>query len=196
MTTGALVSSPPVAARTQWHPPRSDGVLAPRDVQQDVSLFLALEAEAFDGRRFDEWVAMLDDAFIYRVPVPVIRDGVSAPPYDPGSLLIDETKQSIVDIWLARLGQELYDVAWGEHPPFRFRHHLSNVRVRAADATGTFLAQSNVLLTMVRQSTDPAQLSAARYDLVRREEPGWKLLSRYCVLDAVVLNVPQVRVML
>lgn len=196
MTTEALVPSPLAAGRPQWHPPRSAGDLAPGDVQQDVSLFLALEAEAFDARRFDEWVAMLGEDFTYRVPVPVVRDGVTALPYDPGSLLIDETKESIVDIWLARLGEALYDVAWGEHPPFRFRHHLSNVRVRTTEVAGTFLAQSNVLLTMVRQSTDPAQLGAERYDLVRRDGGGWKLLSRYCVLDTVVLNVPQVRVML
>lgn len=196
MTTGSVVSEPAFAGRARWLPPDSDGEIAPRDVQQDVGLFLALEAEAFDGRRFDEWTAMLGDDFTYRVPVPVVRDGLAALPFDPGSLLIDETKESILDVWLARLGQELYDVAWGEHPPFRFRHHITNLRVRTTGAPDTFLARSNVVLTMVRQSTDPAQLGAERHDIVRREQSGWKLLSRYCVLDTVVLNVPQVRVML
>lgn len=196
MTAESVVSGSALAGRAQWLPPDSDGEIAPRDVQQDVGLFLALEAEAFDGRRFDEWTAMLGDDFTYRVPVPVVRDGLAALPFDPGSLLIDETKESILDVWLARLGQELYDVAWGEHPPLRFRHHITNLRVRATRVPDTFLARSNVQLTMVRQSTDPAQLGAERYDVVRREPSRWKLLSRYCVLDAVVLNVPQVRVML
>ncbi|MDA8309566.1 MAG: hypothetical protein M0Z46_02970 [Actinomycetota bacterium] len=196
MTTEPVVSRPSVAGRAPWLPPASNGELAPSDVQQSVSLFLALESEAFDGRHFDEWTSMLDDAFTYRVPVPVVRDGLTALPFDPGSLLIDETKESIVDIWLARLGSDLYDLAWGEHPPFRFRHYVSNVRVRTTGDPDTFLARSNVLLTMVRQSTDPAQLGGERYDLARREAQGWKLLSRYCVLDAVVLHVPQVRVML
>lgn len=196
MTTDALESRPAARGHLQWRPPRSDGALAPGDVQREVALFLALEAEAFDTRRFDEWTAMLDEAFTYRVPVPVVRDGLATLPYDSGSLLIDETKESIVDVWLARLGQDLYDVAWGEHPPFRFRHHVSNLRVRATDVPDTYLARSNVILTMIRQSTDPAQLGAERFDLVGREAGGWKLRSRYCVLDTVVLNVPQVRVML
>ncbi|HVC13820.1 MAG TPA: aromatic-ring-hydroxylating dioxygenase subunit beta [Acidimicrobiales bacterium] len=196
MTTEAVAPTPRTSGRSQWFPPPSDGALAPRDVQQDVALFLALEAEAFDARRFDEWTAMLDDGFTYRVPVPVVRDGIAALPFDPGSLLIDETKESIVDVWLARLGQELYDLAWGEHPPYRFRHHVSNLRVRTTETPGTYLARSNVLLTMIRQSTDPAHLGAERYDLVRQEGSGWMLCSRYCVVDTVVLHVPQVRVML
>jgi 3-phenylpropionate/cinnamic acid dioxygenase small subunit len=196
MTTDARTPTSSVAGRAQWLPPPVDGAPAPRDVQQDVTLFLALEAEAFDARRFDEWTSMLDDGFTYRVPVPVVRDGHAALPYDPGSLLIDETKESIVDVWLARLGEELYDVAWGEHPPFRFRHHVSNVRVRVTADPDTFVVRSNVLLTMIRQSTDPVQLGAERYDQIRRRDVAWKLLSRYCVLDIVVLNVPQVRVML
>lgn len=196
MTAESVVSGPSAAARAPWLPPASDGEIATSDIQQDVALFLALEAEAFDGRRFDEWTAMLSEDFTYRVPVPVVRDGLTALPFDPGSLLIDETKESIVDIWLARLGHELYDLAWGEHPPLRFRHHLSNIRVRTTGSPDTFLARSNVLLTMVRQSTEPAQLGAERYDLLHRSPAGWKLLSRYCILDAVVLHVPQVRVML
>lgn len=189
-------SDAPAVVRMRWDPPPADGALAPIDVHQELALFLALEAEAFDSRRLEEWTAMLDDGFTYRVPVPVMRDSAAAAPYDPGSLLIDETKESIVDVWLARWGQALYDVAWGEHPPFRFRHHVSNVRVRLTEADGTYLVKSNVLLTMVRQATAPAQIGGERHDLVRRHGPDWRLLSRYCVLDAVVLHVPQVRVML
>ncbi len=198
MSTDTLAARPAATSgsRIQWHPPASDGQIAPSELQQDISLFLALEAEAFDARRYDEWTAMLDDDFTYQVPVPVVRDSIGSLPYDPGSLLIDETKGSIVDVWLARLGQDLYDVAWGEHPAFRFRHHVSNIRVRTTGTPDTFLARSNVLLTMVRQATDPAQLGAERYDLVRPSGSGWTLRSRYCVLDCVVLNVPQVRVLL
>jgi len=192
------VPTRPAGATTgPWYPPTAEGGIAPIEVHHEVSLFLALESEAFDDRRFDAWSEMLDDSFTYRVPVPVVRDNASGPPYDPGTLLIDETKESILDIWLARYGEQLYDVAWGEHPPLRFRHHVSNVRVRTTERSGVYLARSNVLLSMVRQATDPAQLGAERHDVIGRQPEGaWALLSRYCVLDAVVLDVPQVRVML
>ena len=179
-----------------WHPPSSDGAVAAGDVQLGVGMFLALEAEAFDDQRYGDWAGMVDESFTYRVPVPVVRDNLTGPSYDPGSLLIDETKESMVEIWFARLGERLYDLAWGEHPPPRFRHYVSNVRVRLTEQPETFLARSNVLLTMGRQATAPAQLGAERYDLVRRTPEGWILASRYCLLDAVVLNVPQVRVLL
>ncbi|MHB1987972.1 MAG: aromatic-ring-hydroxylating dioxygenase subunit beta [Acidimicrobiales bacterium] len=183
-------------SQAPWYPPLADGAIASSEVQQAVGLFLALEAEAFDDQHLEQWADMVEESFTYRVPVPVVRDTLTGPSYDPGSLLIDETKESMVEIWFARLGDQLYDLAWGEHPPLRFRHHISNVRVRLTDEPDLFLARSNVVLTMVRQATDPAQLGAERYDLVRRTADWWALSSRYCLLDAVVLNVPQVRVLL
>ena len=43
-------------------------------LHSEVSTFLALEAEALDSRRFDDWEELVDSSFTYRVPVPVVLD--------------------------------------------------------------------------------------------------------------------------
>lgn len=185
--------------RTEWWAPRRDGALADAATQIGVQGFLAVEAEAFDDREYVRWAELVEEDFTYQVPVPVIRDNPFAPTYDPGSLLVDETKESIVDIWFQRLAGSAYDIAWGDHPPLRFRHFVTNVRVRHTDEPDVLLARSYVRLRMVRQATRPAELAGERFDLVRRvpdTADGWRLRSRFVVLDDTVLDAPQIRVML
>jgi 3-phenylpropionate/cinnamic acid dioxygenase small subunit len=177
--------------------PVAGGPLATAAVHAELTLALALEAEALDDRDFGGWQAMVDDAFTYRVPVPLVRDNPFGPPYDPAALLIDETKESIVDIWFQRLAPGAYEVAWGDHPPARQRHFVSGVRVRHTDAENVVLVRSNVRLVIVRQATRPGELTAERFDHWRRvPEGGWRLRERFAVLDAALITAPMIRVLL
>ena len=180
----------------RWTAPVHDGPLADAATHAEVTVLLALEAEALDTRRFDRWEHLVDDDFTYRVPVPVLHDNAFAPPHDTGSLLIDESKSSIVDLWFARFGDEVYDVAWGDHPPVRLRHYVSNVRVRDSVDADEFDVRSNVLLRMIRQSQHSGVLGAERFDRVRRVAGELRLLSRFAVLDDLVLDAPLLRVIL
>jgi ethylbenzene dioxygenase subunit beta len=176
--------------------PPSDGPLADAATHAALALALSVEAEALDDRDFATWGAMVDESFSYVVPVPVVRDNPFGPPYDTGALLIDETKESIVDIWFERLAPGSYEVAWGDHPPVRQRHFLSNVRVRGTADDGVVLVRSNVRLVLVRQATRPGELTAERFDHWRRDGNDWRLLRRFAVLDAALIESPMIRVML
>jgi len=179
-----------------WLPPDSGGQLADSSVQHEVQTFLAIEAEAYDDRRYDDWLAMTETGFSYRIPVPVVRDNPFDLTYDPSALLMDETRESLADTWFARFGPGVYDVAWGEHPPPRFRHFISNIRVRQTATDRLYLARSNVSLIIVRHAHHQGQLTGERFDLIRSGPDGWRLASRYAVLDQVTLAAPQLRVML
>lgn len=179
-----------------WTTPQQDGAIADPLTHAEVAAFLAYEAEALDRRHFAEWQELVDDAFTYRVPVPVLHDSAAAPRHDTGSLLIDEDKDSIVELWFGRFADEVYDVAWGDHPPVRMRHFVTNVRVRHTDERDVYDATSNVRLHMVRQTLHTGVLTAERFDRIRRTADGLRLVSRFAVLDDLVLDAPQLRVIL
>jgi 3-phenylpropionate/cinnamic acid dioxygenase small subunit len=185
----------PTAQCGPWTAPSFDGPLADALLHAAATAFLALEAEALDDRRFGDWGALIDDAFVYQVPVPVLHDSAAAPRHHIGSLLIDEDKQSIMGLWFRRFEEEAYDSAWGDHPPVRQRHFVSNVRVRHLDEDRLGV-RSNVRLHMVRQLSQTGVLTAERFDVIKRRGERFTLLSRFAILDDLVLDAPQLRVML
>lgn len=180
----------------RWTAPEHVGPRADPAIHAEVTAFLAYEAEALDSRDFELWTELVDDSFTYRVPVPALHDNAFSPAYDPGSLLLDEDKASIVELWFGRFGDEIYEVAWGDHPPVRMRHFVTNVRVRTTDADDEFDVRSNVRVHMVRQTMHKGELVAERFDRLRRKSGTLCLVSRFAVLDDLVLDAPQLRVIL
>jgi ethylbenzene dioxygenase beta subunit len=184
------------ARAVRWTAPTQAGPPADGVTHAEVAAFLAYEAEALDSHQFERWAELVDDAFTYRVPVPVLQDNVSSPGYDTGSLLLDEDKTSIIQLWFGRFGEDIYEFAWGDHPPVRMRHFVTNVRVRTTDTPDKLDVRANVRVHMVRQTMQKGELVAERFDRVRRTPGGLRLLSRFVVLDDLVLEAPQLRVML
>ena len=171
------------------------GPLASIEVQVAVTSLLALESEALDARRYKDWLSLVTADFTYQVPIPVQHEGPFAPWFDASALLIDDTKESLTTFWFARLDEEHYELAWGDHPPVRERHFISNVRVRAA-ADGVLDVRSNVRLRLSRQTTQVGELTAERFDTVVWQGDDYKLASRFAVLDDLVLDAPRFRVIL
>jgi 3-phenylpropionate/trans-cinnamate dioxygenase subunit beta len=173
-----------------------EGVFASASVHAEMALLLAREAELLDSRRFQEWVSLVEPTFTYRVPTPVTPDNPFAPHYDPDSLLLDESLDSLTALWFRRFDEDLFRQSWGENPPVRFRHIVSNVRVRERRDDPVLDVRSNVLLVSVRHDDPPVLLSAERFDTAVRRDGGYRLASRYAVLDEVLLSAPQIRVLL
>lgn len=170
--------------------------LAEPIVQSELATFLAHEASLLDERQFHAWVELVADDFTYRVPTPITPDSPFKPHYDARSLLIDESKWSMTTQWFRRFDEDIYEIAWGENPPVRFRHFLANVRALITDDPDTYVVHSNVMLVGTRQSDPPKYLTGARTDTVGRRDGQLKLLSRWVVLDQSVLDFPQLRILL
>ncbi len=169
---------------------------APADVQTQVALFLAREAEAADDRDYATWLGLVEDDYTYRVPVPRTPDSPFSPHYDSRSLLIDESKWSLEAQWFRRFEPEVYEVAWSDNPPIRFRHFVTNIRVRQTPSPDVLDVRSNVLLVGTRQSDAPKYISGERTDVVNIHADGYRLAHRWVVLDQVVIDFPQLRILL
>lgn len=183
----ARYAPPFAAASTTW---------ASAEEHSAVALFLAREAEAADQRDYATWLTLVDDDYTYQVPVPRTPDNPFSPPYDVRTMLIDESKWSLESQWFRRLDKEIYELSWAENPPVRFRHFISNIRARLSDRPDVLDVRSNVLLVGTRQSDAPKYVTGERTDAIRRTDDGYLLLQRWVVLDQVVIDFPQLRILL
>lgn len=161
-----------------------------------VSAFLGRESEAMDNRDFVGWLALVDDDFTYQVPVPRTPDNPFSPHYDTRTMLIDESRWSLESQWFKRLDRDIYELSWAENPPVRFRHFVTNIRVRLTSDPGVLDVRSNVLLIGTRQSDAPKYISGERTDVIAAHDGEFQLARRWVVLDQVVIDFPQLRVML
>jgi 3-phenylpropionate/cinnamic acid dioxygenase small subunit len=175
---------------------RDLGPLLAADVHAEVAVFLAQEAELLDTREFRGWLDLVGDDFTYRVPVPVTPDNPAAQAYDAAAYIVDETRETLAEHWFVRFRPDMWEMAWSENPPVRYRHFVTNIRVRATDEPDVLDARSNVIVSAVRQSSPTTSLHAERFDLIMRTSGGMCLRSRFVVIDETVLDFAQLRVVM
>ena len=175
---------------------RSSPSFAQLEVQTEINLFLAHEAELLDSRQYGDWLEFVADDYAYQVPVPRTPDNPFAPHYDDRTMLIDESKWSLTEQWFKRLAPDLYELSWAENPPVRFRHFVSNVRAYLTEEPETYDVRSNVMLVATRQSLKPKYVTGQRFDSLRRQDGQLLLARRWVVLDQVLIDFPQLRMLL
>jgi 3-phenylpropionate/cinnamic acid dioxygenase small subunit len=78
-------------------------------------------------------------------------------------------------------------MAWGEDPPSRTRHMITNVEVEAGDTPAELKVYSNFLVYRTRAETEQDLYVGARQDVLRRVGGSWKIAHRKAVLDQNVL---------
>ena len=154
----------------------------------EVEDFLYRESRLLDEHRHDDWLALLDDTFVYRMPLPVAHEEISAGRYDSVIELANESKSFL----RMRFGRISSDFAWAERPAPFLRHFVSNVIVE--DAGDELVVLSNVMVVRSRQPEDPVLASAGRRDRMRRHGESFRLLERIVYLDTEVPNDGQLGV--
>lgn len=163
---------------------------APLLLRLEIEDFLYRESALLDTHRHEEWLALLHDDFVYRVPLPVARDEISMGGYDDMLELANESK-SFLRMRFARVTS---DFAWAERPAPYLRHFISNVRVTAEDPGSVWIVESNVLVVRSRQPEDPVHCPAGRRDRLQRHGDSFLLLDRTVWLDTEVPNDGQLGV--
>jgi phthalate 3,4-dioxygenase beta subunit len=147
--------------------------------------FMVREAELLDNRRYRDWLALLTEDVIYRMPVRV----TAAHSLDESVLRdmhhFDEDRYSLEK----RVERFETEHAFTEDPPSRTRHFVTNLRTRLGEADGELVAQTYVLVFRSRLDIrEPSWLAGERTDVLRQADDGLRLAHREIVVDESVLR--------
>lgn len=159
----------------------ADPDLAPRAAsaetfRPDVEAFYRAEVLLLQDRRYRQWLDLMDDSIVYRVPVTTSTiDGLVAA--DDALGYYDED----LALLKARVDKLESKQSWVEQPPSRLRYFVQVLEL-ADEAGGAIVARSNVLLYQHRWNLDQ-HFTGERRDVLRRTPNGFKLKSRLVVLD-------------
>lgn len=159
----------------------------------EVLGFVYAEAAALDERRHHDWLAMLTEDVVYRMPVRTTTAHSLDDSLLPDMAHFDEDRYSLVK----RVERFDTEHAWAEDPPSRTRRFVTNVRGWQGEVEDELLVAANVLLFRSRGDRHPHDLlSAGRRDTLRRVDGELKLARRELAIDESVLRTQNLAVFL
>lgn len=159
------------------------------DLRSRLTDFLVEEAAAMDARRYDDWLGLLTEDFVYEVPVPLSREDPALPQYAEQLYLAHESKSFLA----MRFSRVASDYAWAERPAAFIRHFVSNVRVLES-GDGRWVVATNVMVVRSRLPEPTSLSSAGRRDVIVETSEGLRLQHRVVHLDAELPNDSQTSV--
>ena len=155
------------------------------ELQYEIEQFLYHEAALLDERRFNEWLDLLTEDFIYQMPVRLTREAGQTEELSMDMMHFDDDKHTLT----MRVVRLQTDYAWAEDPPSRTRHLVTNVRVRPGEQADEYLVNSNYLIYRNRGLSETADLIAGeKQDVIRKVGDSFKLVKRLIVVDQSVLG--------
>ena len=168
------------------------------ELLRDVEQFLYREARLLDERRFHEWLELFTDDVRYwmagrstRYPRSSKAITILDPERRQEADLAIEDELAVLDETKATLGGRIArldtGMAWGEDPPSRTRHIITNIEVEAGDTASELKVYANFLVYRTRAETEQDFYLGARQDVLRRLDGAWKIALRKLVLDQNVL---------
>lgn len=142
------------------------------------------EAALLDARRWDDWLALLDEEVRYVAPVRAsVRAETERFNQRWRLALFDDDRAGL----MARIARLDSGAAHADDPPSRTRHFVANVRILDHDA-GSARVASNVLVFKSRHERDETLFCGTREDVWRRAGPDWRLRERHILLDHYVID--------
>jgi 3-phenylpropionate/cinnamic acid dioxygenase small subunit len=174
---------------------RANRVAIGSQLYNDVVEFLYDEAELFDTLRLRDWQAMLTRDIEYTVPLRQTRAT-----RDQDKSVI-RTIQHMIDDYnsISVRVMRVMDTrsAWGEDPPSRTKHLVSNIRVYRTEVENEFKVDSYLLLTRNRFDSPTFDLiPCERHDVLRKTDEGYRLTRREVIIDQAVLGTPNLGIFL
>jgi len=151
----------------------------PEVTRQRVEDFLYAEAALLDAWKLDEWLALLTDDAVYRVPS---NDKPASNPKDTLFTIADDIHRI-----RARVTRLKDKNAHAEFPPSRTRRIIGNVRIVEQDAH-SLRVEANFIVHRFRRNESVRQyVGQYRYTL-RTEEENFRIASREAIIDALELG--------
>jgi 3-phenylpropionate/cinnamic acid dioxygenase small subunit len=149
--------------------------------------FLYREAELLDGGRLAEWLELLAEDIVYRMPVRLNTDRKGQSPYADETDIFADNLASL----RVRINKLTTEYAWAESPPSRTRHLVTNVRVKGTPADELEVLSYFLLYRDRSGQTTPDIFAGERADLLRHVDGAWRLARRTIILDQAVVGATQ-----
>jgi 3-phenylpropionate/cinnamic acid dioxygenase small subunit len=184
-----MTTAPESVQTAAVRPPRVN-----TEIFVEVHDFLVDEAELLDDDLHREWLGLLTDDVVYRMPARrsvYRRDGTGV---DFDNCHFDDDWSSLE--MRVRRSVEITS-AFDRDPAPRMRRLVTNLSVRETEVPDEFAATSSILLLRNRlhlQGYD--MLSARREDVVRRTDAGLRLAKRLILVDQATLSAAFLNVFL
>jgi 3-phenylpropionate/cinnamic acid dioxygenase small subunit len=165
------------------------------ETRLQVEDFLYHEAELLDRRRFRDWLNILADDFIYKMPArhTVYWKSIDEEyeDLDHGMLYFDETKETMA----TRVYKLETNTAWAETPPSRTRRLITNVRVKQ-DHGDELDVESYFHVYKSRLENTEDTYIGERLDRLRRKGDSFEVVRRVVRLDQTVMLVKNISIFL
>ncbi|CAH0991995.1 Biphenyl dioxygenase subunit beta [Sinobacterium norvegicum] len=170
-----------------------------RSLISEVEQFYYREARMLDERQYRQWLALVTEDVIYRMPNRHI------PQVDPKQRGNEEylsverelshgTEPPLRDenyfILSVRVMRAFKQNSWTDNPPARTRRFVSNVEVLATEQVDCLRCYSNIMINYSRHQQDNYLFSAQRRDTLRRVDGELKIAARDVIIDWNVITAP------
>lgn len=156
------------------------------DIVLEISNMLYHEAYLLDHRQYEEWLDLLSNDIVYRMPLRVTTEGRDGANINQEMTYFEETKASLT----TRVKRLYTSSAWVESPPTRQRHFISNIFVQPSSNPDEYKVRSYFLFKRSRGSDlESEELFGERVDVIQKVGNDWKIMSRTIYPDHAVLNV-------
>lgn len=147
--------------------------------RQQVEDFLYEEAALLDAWRLDDWLKLLTDDAVYRVPS---NDRPDSDPKDALFLIADDINRI-----RARVTRLKDRSAHAEQPPSRTQRMISNVRITGRNGAALRVEANFIVHRFRRDESIRDYIGRYRYEL-RVENGQLKIAKREAIIDAMELG--------
>lgn len=178
---------------------QESGALVDPVLQHELEQLYYLEADLLDGRRFEEWLDLLDESIVYWMP---LGTNVPSKSFDAQYSVqgqemawYDEDKSALTK----RVKQFRTGMHWSEEPISRVSHLVTNVRVVEMDDSpdGLDVVVTSRFFVYQNRLEDEVNLFVGkRRDAWRRGSGSWRLRRREIYLDQSVMLAKSLTVFL
>lgn len=156
------------------------------ELQFEITNFLNNEAFLLDSMRFEEWLNLLTDDIIYRMPLRVTREAKDGSNIIDDMSFFEESKKSLTTR-VKRLGTKS---AWALDPVPRTRHFVSNIIIEEGTKSNELKVKSCFLFKRSRGIDHSVEeLFGERVDVLRKVDEQWNIASRTIYADQAILTV-------
>ncbi|WP_462409788.1 aromatic-ring-hydroxylating dioxygenase subunit beta [Neobacillus sp. Marseille-QA0830] len=155
------------------------------EIQNDIIQLLHQEAFYLDNRKYKEWLDLLTDDLVYRMPMRETVEGVGVSDIAEDTSFYEETKQALT----TRVNRLYTKSAWVENPATRQRHFISNIMIEPSSEPNEFLVRSYFLFKRSRAFThEIEEMFGERNDIIRIENNEYKIAARTIYPDQAVIT--------